>query len=1069
VNLSALFIRRPVATTLVMIAVLAFGLLAFGRLPVSALPNVDFPTIQVSASLPGANADTMASSIATPLEREFSTIDGVAAMNSNNILGFTSVTIQFDLSKNLDSAALDVQAAIARALPKLPRDLPVPPSYRKVNPADQPIIYLSLGSRTMPLYAVNEFAETRLAQTISTIKGVAQVQIFGSQKYAVRVQVDPSKLSSRGVGIDEVANAIRNANVNVPTGTIWGPNKAFTIQANGQLTDAKAYDQVVVAFKNGAPIRVEDIGHSIDSVENDKTAAWLTDQRAIILGVQKQPGANTVAVSDGVKALLPRFRNELPASIDLNVLFDRAETVRQSVEDVEYTLVLTLGLVVMVIFVFLRKLSATVIPSLAMPLSIFATFAVMQVLGYSLDNLSLMALTLSVGFVVDDAIVMLENVVRHIEMGKPPFQAALDGSKEIGFTILSMTISLVAVFVPFLFMGGILGRLFQEFAVTIAVCILVSGFVSLTLTPMMASLFLKEEHAKNQGRLYLIIERGFDAVLHVYDRTLVSILRWKKLTVLGSMAVLVATVVLFQRIPKGFLPTEDTDQLFAITEAVEGVSFDSIKERQAQIAAIVKANPNVLDFMSSVGSRGGIGGPNNGILFMRLKPRRERTASASQIILQLMPKLNQIPGMRVFPQVPPPIRIGGNLTKSEYQLTLQGTDTKELYRIAPILADELSKSRILKDVSTDLLLKNPELEVRIDRDRAAAYGLNVAQIEDALFSAYGARQVSTIYSPTNTYQVILELDPKTAREPAALDQLYVRGGTGALVPLRAIANVDPGVGPLAVNHAGQLPAVTLSFNVVAGHGLSEAVSAAEDAARRILPATITTRFQGAAEAFQSSLSGLGMLLLVSIFVIYVVLGILYESFIHPITILSALPFAGFGALVTLVFFGVDLNVYAFVGVILLVGLVKKNGIMMVDFAVHAQQDPAITAERAIHHACLVRFRPIMMTTMAALLGTLPIALGVGAGAESRQPLGLAVVGGLLFSQLLTLYVTPVFYVYMDRLREWLARRRAPSALAVATANGPAAKSKPITPLDVGPVRASAPPHREASSPVHPGK
>jgi HAE1 family hydrophobic/amphiphilic exporter-1 len=1067
VNLSALFIRRPVATTLVMIAILAFGLLAFGRLPVSALPNVDFPTIQVSATLPGANAETIASSIATPLEREFSTIDGVAAMNSSNITGFTSITIQFDLTKNLDSAALDVQAAIARAQPKLPRDLPAPPSYRKVNPADQPIVYLSLSSKTMPLYAVNEFAETRLAQTISTIKGVAQVQIFGSQKYAVRVQVDPSKLSSRGIGIDEVANAIRNANVNLPTGTLWGPNKAFTIQANGQLTDAKAYDQVVIAFKNGAPIRIEDVGHAIDSVENDKTAAWTTDQRSIILGVQKQPGANTVAVADGVKALLPRFRDELPASIDLNVLFDRAETVRQSVEDVEYTLVLTLGLVVMVIFLFLRKLSATVIPSLAMPLSIFATFAVMNLLGYSLDNLSLMALTLSVGFVVDDAIVMLENIVRHIEMGKPPFQAALDGSKEIGFTILSMTISLVAVFVPFLFMGGILGRLFREFAVTIAVCILASGFVSLTLTPMMASLFLKERHDEKEGRLYLLVERGFDAVLHVYDRTLVAILHWKKLTVLASLVVLGATLVLFQRIPKGFLPTEDNDQLFAITEAVEGVSFDSIKERQRQIAEIVKANPNVADFMSSVGSRGGIGGPNNGILFMRLKPRSERTASAEQVIGQLLPKLNQIPGMRVFPQVPPPIRIGGTLTKSEYQLTLQGTDTKELYRLAPILADELGKSRILKDVSTDLLLKNPELEVRIDRDRAAAYGLNVAQIEDALFTSYGARQVSTIYSPTNTYQVILELDPETAREPAALDQLYVRGTAGTLVPLRAVANVDPGVGPLAVNHAGQLAAVTLSFNVVAGHGLSEAVSAAEDAARRVLPATITTRFQGAAEAFRSSLSGLGMLLLVSIFVIYVVLGILYESFIHPITILSALPFAGFGALVTLVFFGVDLNVYAFVGVILLVGLVKKNGIMMVDFAIHVRQDATVTAEHAIHEACLVRFRPIMMTTMAALLGTLPIALGMGAGAESRQPLGLAVVGGLLFSQLLTLYVTPVFYVYMERFREWLARRRASSALALATAGGPV--PEPVTPAPESPVKTSVATRREAESPLHPGK
>jgi HAE1 family hydrophobic/amphiphilic exporter-1 len=1068
VNLSALFIRRPVATTLIMVAILAFGLLAFLRLPVSALPNVDFPTIQVSAALPGANADTVASSIATPLEREFSTIDGVAAMNSTNTFGFTSITIQFDLNKKLDSAALDVQAAIARAQPRLPRDLPAPPSYRKVNPADQPIVYLSLSSKTTPLYSVNEFAETRLAQAISTIRGVAQVQIFGAQKFAVRVQVDPNKLSSRGIGIDDVAAAVRSANVNTPTGTLFGPNKAFTIQANGQLTEAKAYESIVVTYKDGAPVRVEDVGRAIDSVENDKTAAWTTDQRSIILAVQKQPGANTVAVSDEVKKLLPRFRSDLPASIDLDVLFDRSETVRASVHDVEYTLLLTLGLVVLVIFLFLRKMTATIIPSLAMPLSIFATFAVMNLLGYSLDNLSLMALTLSVGFVVDDAIVMLENIVRHIERGKPRLQAALDGSREIGFTILSMTISLVAVFVPFLFMGGILGRLFEEFAVTIAVCILVSGFVSLTLTPMMASLFLDANHGE-QGRVYKVIERGFDAMLHVYDVSLRGVLRWKRLTVLLSLAVLVATVVLFQKIPKGFLPVEDTDQLFAMTEAIEGVSFDAIKERQLQIAAIVKENPNVVNFMSSVGSRGGAGGPNNGILFIRLKPRSERAASAPQIIGELMPKLSQVPGMRVFMQVPPPIRIGGTLTKSEYQLTLQGTDTKELFRVAPLLADELSKSRILREVTTDLLLKNPELDIHIDRDRAAAYGLNVAQVEDALFSSFGNRQVSTIYAPNNTYQVILEVDPRMAREPAALDALYVRSTTGVLVPLPAVASVKPGVGPLSVNHAGQLSAVTLSFNVVPGHGLSEAVAAAEEGARRVLPATITTRFQGAAEAFQSSLSGLGLLLLVSIFVIYIVLGVLYESFIHPITILSALPFAGFGALVTLMIFKVDLNVYAFVGVILLVGLVKKNGIMMVDFAIEARKDANVSATAAIHEACLVRFRPIMMTTMAALLGTLPIALGVGAGAESRQPLGLAVVGGLLFSQFLTLFVTPVFYVYMEALREWLARRRAPAAAMALATDSATAMSRPAA-VGVGPpARADTARRPDPLGPSHPGK
>jgi HAE1 family hydrophobic/amphiphilic exporter-1 len=800
--------------------------------------------------------------------------------------------------------------------------------------------------------------------------------------------------------------------------------------ANGQLTSAAEYEPVVVTYKNGAPVRVGDVGRAIDSVENDKTAAWSVDQRAVILGIQKQPGSNTVAVADAVKALLPRFRSELPASVDLEVLYDRAETVRASVRDVEFTMLLTLGLVVMVIFLFLRKASATLIPSLSMPLSVFATFAVMYLLNYSIDNLSLMALTLSVGFVVDDAIVMLENVVRHMEMGKSSLQAAFDGAREIGFTILSMTISLVAVFVPFLFMGGILGRLFEEFAVTIAVSILVSGFVSLTLTPMMSSRFITPEAHGKRGRFYEIVERGFDTMLAVYDRTLRTVLGWKRLTLVFSALILAATVVLFQRIPKGFLPNEDTDQLFALTESVEGISFDAIKERQVQVAEIVKRNPNVLDFMSSVGSRGSIGGPNNGMLFMRLKPRSERTASAQAIIGQLLPELSQVPGMRVFMQVPPPIRIGGTLTKSEFQLAIQGTDTKELYRIAPIVADELAKSPLLRDVTTDLLMKNPELDIRIDRDRAAAYGLNAAQIEDALYSAYGTRQVSTIYSANNTYQVILELDPRTQREPSALDSLYVHSSAGPLVPLRAVADVVPGVGPLAINHAGQLPAVTASFNVAPGHGLSEAVAAADEAARRVLPAGMTTRFQGAAEAFQSSLSGLGLLLIVSIFVIYVVLGILYESFIHPLTILSALPFAGFGALATLAIFGIDLNVFAFVGVILLVGLVKKNGIMMVDFAIEAQRDPAVGAEQAIHQACLVRFRPIMMTTMAALFGTLPIALGLGAGAESRQPLGLAVVGGLLFSQMLTLYVTPVFYVYMEKLRHLRRRAAAPAHPAV---------------------------------------
>ncbi|MEB2310454.1 MAG: efflux RND transporter permease subunit [Sorangiineae bacterium] len=1025
-NVSELFIKRPVATTLVMLGILLFGILSYFRLPVSALPNVDFPTILVQASLPGASPETMAASVATPLEKEFTTIDGLDSMTSTSSLGGTSITLQFDTSRDLDSAALDVQAAISRSAPRLPLDMPTPPYYRKVNPADQPVLYLALSSDTLPLYTVDEFAETNMAQRISTVKGVAQVQVYGSMKYAVRIRVDPDALSNRGIGLDEVASALRGANVNMPTGTLYSDSKAYTIQANGQLTDAAAYRPVIVSWRDGKPVRIQDLGSATDSVENDKTAAWSRGKRAVVLAVQKQPGANTVEVSEAIKKLIPAFRAELPGSVELRTLYDRSLTVEESVADVQFTLLLTLGLVVMVIFLFLRKLSATVIPSLAMPLAIVGTFSVMYLLGYSLDNLSLMALTLSVGFVVDDAIVMLENVVRHMELGKKPMEAALEGSKEIGFTILSMTISLVAVFIPFLFMGGILGRLFKEFAVTIAVAILVSGFVSLTLTPMLAARFVRGAHGSH-GVAYQAVERAFDAVLHFYDRTLRVVLRHRFLTFAFSAGVLAATGILFVKIPKGFLPTEDTNQIFIMTEAVEGISFGQVKERQLQLTKIVDDDPAVENYMSSVGSRGTIGGSNSGMMFLTLKSKKER-GDINAVIARLRAKMGQVPGMRAYIQVPPAIRIGGTLTRSQYQVTLQGPNPQDLYQYGPVLAEEMKKIPGVRDIATDIQIKNPELEVEIDRDRAAALGLTAAQTEDALYSAYGVRQVSSIYAPTNTYQVILEVDPSHQDEPASLDKLYVRASTGDLVPLRSFAKVGRGVGPLSVNHAGQLPAVTISFNLEPGHGLSEAVAGVNAAALRVMPAGITTKFQGEAEAFQSSLSGLGMLLIVTIFIIYLVLGILYESFIHPLTILSALPFAGFGAVATLMLFHVDLNVYAFVGVIMLVGLVKKNGIMMVDFAVEAQKDPQKSAADAIHEACMVRFRPIMMTTMAALFGTLPIALGLGAGAESRRPLGLAVVGGLIFSQMLTLYVTPVFYVFMERMREWglerLGRRRA---------------------------------------------
>ncbi len=1031
-KLSEPFIRRPVATMLVMLAITLFGALAYVNLPVAALPDVDFPTIEISASLPGASAETMASSVATPLEREFSSIDGIASMGSTSSLGSTNITIQFDLRRDLDSAAQDVQAAISRAVQRLPRDMPSAPSYRKVNPADQAVLLLSLSSKTLPLSTVNEFAETRLAQNISQVRGVAQVQIYGSQKFAVRVQADPRRLSTLNIGLDEVASAIQKSNVNVPNGALYGPRKAFAIETNGQLEEAVDYSDLIVTYRDGAPIRVKDLGRAFDSVENDKTIAWRgnpTDlQQSVVLAIQKQPGANTVDVVKETIALLPEFRAEIPEAIDLELLFDRSLSVRESVHDVQLTLGLTLLLVVGVIFIFLRRVTATLIPSLSMPLAILATFGVIYPLGYSLNNLSLMALTLSVGFVVDDAIVVLENIVRHMEMGKPPMQAALDGCSEISFTILSMTISLAAVFVPFLFMGGLLGSLFREFAVTITIAILASGVVSLTLTPMLSARLLTVQDQAQQGRFYLWVERRFDWLLRVYKRMLDAVLDHQPHTMVFSMAILAATVALFIHIPKGFLPTEDTDQLNITTETIEGVSYEIVAKNQEHISEIVRSHPEVEAFMSTAGARGNRGATNQGRMFIRLSPKATRAQSAQQVGAELAQQLARVPGMRAFVSVPPPIRLGSHSTKSEYQLTLQSTQTALLYDSAPLLARELAKSDILIDVTTDVALNNPQIRLDINRDRAAELGVSIARIEDSLYSAYGSRQVSTIFASNNSYPVILELDPRSQQDPSALGQLHVRSDQGALVPISSLAELRESLGPLSVNHAGQLPAATVSFNIKPGHSLSEAVEVVDEVSRKHLPASISRSFQGSAEAYQSSLKGLGMLLLVSVFVIYLVLGILYESVLHPITILSALPFAGFGALVTLLAFGHDLNVYSFVGVILLVGLVKKNGIMMVDFAVEARKHQTLSPRQAIREACVVRFRPIMMTTMSALLGTLPIALGIGAGAESRQPLGLAVVGGLFFSQLLTLLVTPVFYIYMERLREWAARKK-PGATA----------------------------------------
>ncbi len=1018
-NIAGIFIRRPVMTTLVMLAILLFGLLGYRALPVSDLPNVDFPTILVSASLPGANPDTMASAVATPLEKQFSTIAGLDSMTSTSAQGTSQVTLQFSLSRNLDAAAQDVQAAIAAAAAQLPPNMPTPPTYRKVNPADQPILYLSLNSPTLPMSQVDEYAETLIAQRVSMVSGVAQVQVFGSQKYAVRVQVDPKTLAEHGIGIDEVADAVAKGNVNLPTGTLWGPQQAVTVQATGQLTSAAAYRPLIVAYRSGSPVRLQDIGRVIDSVENDKVRSWYNNKPAIVLAILRQPGTNTVEVVDSIKQLLPYFREQMPASVDLAVLYDRSVSIRDSVRDVQFTLFLAVCLVVLVIFLFLRNLSATLIPSLALPFSIVSTFAVMYFLGYSLDNFSLMALTLSVGFVVDDAIVMLENIVRHVEHGESPMDAALSGSKEISFTILSMTLSLAAVFIPVLFMGGVVGRLIHEFAVTIVVAVLVSGFVSLSLTPMLCSRFIRpletQMETQSRGRLYLASERVFNAMVAGYDASLQWVLKKRGLMMIVFTIILVVTFYLFATIPKGFLPSEDTGQIFAFTEAAEGISFQAMAEHQMKLAEIVSRDPNVDSFMSSIGVSGVSVAINTGRMFIRLKPRSERRLNADEIIQELRPKLATVPGVRVYLQNLPPIRIGGLLTKSQYQFTLQSPNTDELFKVAPLFEAKLRGLKGFQDVTSDLQIKNPQVNVLIDRDKATALGLSPQQIEDALFSAYASRQISTIYAPNNEYQVIIELEPDYQQRASALDLLYVRSTSGSLVPLNTVSAITRNVGPLTINHLGQLPAVTISFNLAPGMSLGEAVTQVQKLSRATLPASISTSLQGTAQAFAASMQGLGLLLAATLLVIYIILGVLYESFIHPLTILSGLPSAGVGALLTLLLFHVELNLYAIVGVIMLIGIVKKNAIMMIDFALTAERNEGKSPRDAIYQGCLIRFRPIMMTTMSALMATLPIALGFGAGGESRQPLGLCVVGGLVFSQVVTLYITPVIYTYLD---EW---------------------------------------------------
>jgi HAE1 family hydrophobic/amphiphilic exporter-1 len=1030
-NISEIFIRKPIATSLLMLAIALFGVLAYQGLPVSDLPQVDYPTLTVSAGLPGANPDTMANSVATPLERQFTGIAGLDSMVSTNSLGSTSITLQFDLSRDIDGAAVDVETAIAAALPLLPPGLPSPPSFRKSNPADFPVLMLSLSSPTLPLWVLNEYAETAVGQRISMVSGVAQVNVWGSAKYAIRVQVDPNKLAAQQIGINEIDQALQNWNVNIPNGTLHGPTQAFNIQASGQLMNAEAFRPLIVAWRQGSPVRLDQVANVKDSVEDERSSSYFYNKsggrRAMNLMIMKQPGANTIQVNDDIKRLLPSLQAQLPPAVQLMIRSDRSKNIREAFHDIQFTMWITLALVIGVIFLFLRNASATMIPSMALPFSIVGTFGVMYLLNYSLDNLSLMALILCIVFVVDDAIVMLENIVRHLERGENSMEAAYRGSREISFTIVSMTLSLAAVFIPVLFMGGVLGRLFREFAVTICAAILISGVVSITLTPMLCSRFLRP--TKEQGWLHNSTEWIFEGILRAYAVTLTWVLRHRPVMVVVFLGVLVATGYLYVIVPKGFIPEADTDSLYINSEAEQGVSPYKMADYQKLLAEVLQKDPDIESFTFDTGGRSwGSSGSNTSRTMVELKPRRQREASVSQIVERLRPQVSRFPGLRVMMSVPQAIRLGGRSSRSAYEFTVQAPDTAELYPQAQKLERLISRLPEVQDVNSDLQIRTPRVNVDIDRDKAAALQLNVSQIQNALYSAFGPRWASTIYAPTNQYKVQLEMLPKYQSYADYLSLLYFKSSDNRLVPLDAVCKLRTDASPQSVNHSGQLPSVTISFNLRPGVSLGEAVEKVQEVADANLPPTVNTGFQGNAKLFQESLKNLTLLLIIAVLVVYIVLGVLYESYVHPLTILSGLPSAGFGALLTLVIFKVDMSIYAFVGLMMLIGIVKKNAIMQIDFALDAERKDGKSPEAAIYEGCLIRFRPIMMTTLAALLGSLPIALGYGAGGESRRPLGLAVAGGLLFSQAITLYLTPVVYTYNASIVEgWQKWRSAKHA------------------------------------------